>query len=238
MDAAAGLRHRQAVRDPSSPPAADADLSRLADAFVDRAQDLSLRSKWLSLLQEPRRLLDVGCGVGALLELQAQQGREGLGLDAGPVAVAAVLAKGLQARCGDAASLLEDPAGLGAPFDGAAMLHVVEHLDPSRALALLTAVFHSLRPGGLLLVATPNVKSHIVMSEVFWLDPTHVRPYPRLLLERLGQAAGFAVRSSFDEPLSRPRRGLLRRLLACCRSLLSGVDKSGPMDSVVVFCRE
>jgi hypothetical protein len=32
------------------------------------------------------------------------------------------------------------------------------------------------------------------MSEVFWLDPTHVRPYPKALLEKMLSAIGFEIR--------------------------------------------
>ena len=78
-----------------------------------------------------------------------------------------------------------------------------------------------------LLVATPNIQNHIVWSQVFWLDPTHVRPYPRPLLERLGEAAGFLVLASFDDANTRPRRAPGRAAIALVRSLLSGVDKRG-----------
>ena len=89
--------------------------------------------------------------------------------------------------------------------------------------------------GGRLLVVTPNSRNLIVLSEVFWLDPTHVRPYPRALVERLGRAAGFTTVASYDDPASVPHRGFVRRWLAALRSRLSGADRSAPMDSVVVF---
>ena len=152
--------------------------------------------------------------------------------------MAELRARGLEVRCGDAAELLAQLAAQGESFDGAAMLHVVEHLQPAAALQALALIQAVLRPGGRLVVATPNVRNHIVWSQVFWLDPTHLRPYPRPLLERMGESAGLRVVASFDDPASRPRRGALARALAAARSLLSGVDRSGPMDSIVVFARE
>ena len=84
------------------------------------------------------------------------------------------------------------------------------------------------------MVVTPNFRNQIVAEEVFWLDPTHRRPYPRLLVERLCIAQGLRVIASFDDPLSRPRRPWLRRVLARLRSALSGIDRHGGMDSIVV----
>lgn len=33
----------------------------------------------------------------------------------------------------------------------------------------------------------------IVLSEIFWLDPTHVRPYPTQLVVAMLEGAGFTV---------------------------------------------
>jgi SAM-dependent methyltransferase len=102
-------------------------------------------------------------------------------------------------------------------------------------MALIAACARVLEPGGRLLIATPNACNLIVLEETFWLDPTHVRPYPRALLERMGSAEGLHVVASYDDPTTSPRRPFLRRAIAQLRSWLSGADRSGPMDSVVVF---
>jgi SAM-dependent methyltransferase len=69
-------------------------------------------------------------------------------------------------------------------FSGAVLTHVVEHCDGATTMALIAACARVLEPGGRLLIATPNARNLIVLEETFWLDPTHVRPYPRALLER------------------------------------------------------
>jgi hypothetical protein len=44
------------------------------------------------------------------------------------------------------------------------------------------------------LLVTPNPADLTIMSEIFWLDPTHVRPYPTPLLEKMLRAIGFEIR--------------------------------------------
>lgn len=214
------------------------DLAALAQQFVDPGQDRAIKRGYLRWFQAGARLLDVGCGHGALLAEAGAAGFAARGIDASPAAVAACRTAGLQAELADAAPWLEQAAARGERFDGVALVHVVEHLPPEQVAALLGALAAVLAPGGRLLVATPNARNLIVLEQVFWLDPTHLRPYPRPLLERLAAAAGLSTVASFDDPASRPLRGPLRRLLARLRSLLSGADRSGPMDAVVVFARQ
>ncbi len=95
-------------------------------------------------LLDPRageRILDVGCGDGALTRVIAERGASAVGIDNSPEMVAAAVAAGLDARLCDAAQMAFD-----AEFDGAfsnASLHWM--LDKHGVAA---AVFRALRPGG------------------------------------------------------------------------------------------
>lgn len=213
----------------------------IARAFVDEgAQPATLQAR-LALLRahrpELRRVLDVGCGPGAFLAHVRGEGIEGRGIDADADAVRVATAAGCSVHRGEATAILEAMAREGLRFDAVVLAHVVEHLDPEHALALFERIHAVLAPAGLLLVATPDVRNHIVLSELFWLDPTHVRPYPARLLERMGDATGFASVTALRDPTTRPRRAWWRRALAWLRSALGGVDKSGPQDLVVVLRR-
>jgi hypothetical protein len=77
-----------------------------------------------------------------------------------------------------------------------------------------------------------------VIGHSFWLDPTHVRPYPRELIERMGQSAGLRVESSFDDPATRDPCSRLRRLRRRFAALVAGMDLHPPLDSVVVLRRK
>jgi O-antigen chain-terminating methyltransferase len=134
------------------------------------------------------RVLDVGCGHGEFLRLLRDAGHEVAGVDVDPAMVAACRAQGFDVAEGDAAAWLRDS---GRTFDGIFSSNVVEHMTVAQVAALVEAAFAALRPGGLLLLATPNPESAIVQGHEFWRDPTHVRLYSRQLLEFMLHDAGF-----------------------------------------------
>lgn len=221
-------------------PSQDPEVGRLLTAIARMAGEDRAQQQKLDYLRHlpSGTIVDVGCGEGVMLDVLRAAGRTCIGIDQDAVATSAVEARGHRVLLGDALPQLHALQRDGAMLDGAVLLHVIEHCEPPRALALLQAIAAVLRPGAVLVVATPNCRSYLVHSETFWLDPTHVRPYPRALLERMVEATGFRVTAAYVDPLTRPRRSLLRAAVARVRSWLSGVDKSGPMDLVVVCQRQ
>jgi SAM-dependent methyltransferase len=136
-------------------------------------------------------VLDLGCGSGTLLETLGELRVDARGVDASATAVAASRARGYQV---DHADLLEflsraPPGAYGGLFAG----HVVEHLPPDAARTLFAQAARVLRPGGRFVVLTPNPRNLYVAGEGFWIDPTHVRPYPAPLLRTLAIDAGFRI---------------------------------------------
>jgi len=92
-----------------------------------------------------------------------------------------------------------------ATYDGIVASHVIEHLTCPDAEKLLCRSFDILNPGGKLIVVTPNPTNLGVITNVFWLDLTHVRPYPPELLIEMFIDVGFEIESSGGDPLySRP----------------------------------
>lgn len=213
------------------------DLAALAQTFVDPEQDRATKRGYLQWFAGGANLLDLGCGHGAFLDVARQAGLPARGVDASATAVAACTARGLAAEFADIGESLRTAQQRGETFAGVLLAHVVEHLPPATVATLFVAIAAVLAPGGRLVVVTPNVRNLIVLEETFWLDPTHLRPYPRLLLQKLGEAAGLSLVASYDDPASCPRRTGLRRLLTWLRTRISGADRSGPMDAVVVLTR-
>ena len=136
-------------------------------------------------------VLDLGCGSGTLLETLRQLGVAGRGVDSSITAVQAARERGCEVEHGDLLEYLRraQPGTFGAVFAG----HVVEHLPPETAREMFRLVARIVRPGGLLVVLTPNPRNLYVAGEGFWTDPTHVRPYPAALLRALSADAGFAT---------------------------------------------
>ena len=158
-----------------------------------------VEERYFDLLDGASPVLDVGCGRGEVLAALAARGIEGVGvdLDAGMVAEAA--SAGVDARQGDALAFLADADD--GSFGAVIAIQVVEHLELDALLSLIELAHAKLRPGGRLVLETPNPASLIVLGNSYLLDPTHVRPLHPSLLSFLVERAGFAdVRLAFYEP--------------------------------------
>jgi len=149
---------------------------------------LNVLREYLPYFEGFTRVLDIGCGHGEFLQLLQEQGHEAVGIDIDPAMVATCQQLGLTAYEGDAGTFLAAHAG---QFDAIFSSNVIEHLDAQRVQAWIRQAYHALRPGGLLLIGTPNPESLIVQLHEFWRDPTHVRLYSRQLIEFFFADAGF-----------------------------------------------
>lgn len=100
-----------------------------------------------------RRVLDIGFGSGAYMDLVTSMGWEAFGCDPDPIAVENARARGLSVRTGG----VEVWADAEETFDAVTLRHVVEHLhDPVSALR---SIFRLLRPGGQFFLDAPNIDS-------------------------------------------------------------------------------
>jgi SAM-dependent methyltransferase len=134
-------------------------------------------------------VVDVGCGRGEWLALLRAAGVTARGVDANAAFVAAGRARGLDMEFGDALGYLE-----ALPRDSIDMVtafHVIEHLATEDLLALLEAARGALRPGGCLLLETPNPTNLVMAACDFYNDPTHRSPLPPALTEYLVSTEGF-----------------------------------------------
>jgi predicted TPR repeat methyltransferase len=190
------------MKDPMSRLPADS-ARRLQAAFRFGGDEGLVRDEQQRLLrhfQGCHAVLDIGCGRGVMLDLLREAHIPASGVDLMPEAVAYCRAKGHQVDEGDAVTYLEGRAGR---YDGIFCSHVIEHLDFDRAERFIDLVAQALRPGGVLVIVTPNSRDIAVMGEVFWLDPTHRRPYPAELIEAMLTERGF-VSISVERPAVRP----------------------------------
>src|SRR5437016_3773028 len=179
----------------------------MTSARTDYAGDrMDLREsrirKLLRLLEDetPGRLLDVGCAGGELAALLATRGWRVQGAEAEPALVEAARARGVVARSVDLdRAPLPWPAGA---FDAVVAAEVLEHVvDTDHLLGELARV---VRPGGALVVTTPNLASlenrlRLLCGRYpMWMDyrvvgTGHLRYYtPRVLRHHL-EVHGFRV---------------------------------------------
>lgn len=90
--------------------------------------------------------------------------------------------KGLEVHEQDVFRFLENRK---ASFDGLWASHIIEHFHTTDGLRLLQLMYDALRENGILVIITPTFRDILVSSERFWLDISHARPYPLVLLEEL-----------------------------------------------------
>jgi SAM-dependent methyltransferase len=134
------------------------------------------------------RVADLGCGRGEFLELLAARGVEGVGVDADEGMVRAVSAKGLTAVKAQAVPYLQQNA---ASFDGIFAAHLIEHLSPEGVQSLVRAAVAALRPGGRLILVTPNPNNLQMQLRDFWIDLQHVRFYSQEIIRWIVHDAGL-----------------------------------------------
>ncbi|ABK14858.1 Methyltransferase type 11 [Methanothrix thermoacetophila PT] len=136
------------------------------------------------------RAVDLGCGRGEWLELLKENGFQAEGVDLDDAMVNTCRSKGLSVEKADAIEHLErlddESAVIVSGF------HIIEHIPFESVKKLVKDAYRVLKPGGLLILETPNPESLIVSTTEFYLDPTHKRPIPPNLLHFLVECSGFA----------------------------------------------
>lgn len=197
------LRQKQASQQapvPAPQPAAPAvtagptvpiDWMRFTDAFRGSEEDIRERQKHhvarFTGIEYP--ILDLGCGRGEFLEAAREAGLTARGVDQSEECIALCRARGLDAETAD---LFEHLQGItDQSLGGIFCSQVVEHLPPERVPALIQLLAPKLRPGGLIAIETPNPECLAIFATHFYLDPSHTRPVPSLLLTFYLNEAGF-----------------------------------------------
>jgi SAM-dependent methyltransferase len=150
------------------------------------------------------RVADVGCGRAAFALRMADAGYEVAGLDVVPAAQQPVAAAFVYHEVD-----LFDPAARGAytrehraSFDAVVLLEVIEHVhDPWQTLAFAHEL---LRPGGTLLLSTPNITSFfsrfrfLTGGRFHQFEPTdltygHINPMTPFMVETVLGETGFEL---------------------------------------------
>lgn len=135
------------------------------------------------------RLLDVGCGNGGFLMLARAMGWDADGVDFDECAAAQARSQGFHVVVGGVEALSEQHD----VYDVITSSHVLEHVpDPA---AHLRTLFSLLKPGGVLWLQTPNLKSlgaRLYGSHWRGLEaPRHLVLFNVKSLRRLLDAVGF-----------------------------------------------
>jgi SAM-dependent methyltransferase len=137
------------------------------------------------------RILDIGCGFGETLAYHEARGCEAHGIDADENVLRVAERYGLNARAGLFHSKDYDPES----FDYVTADQVIEHVTSPREF--LSGVAAVLRPGGIVVISTPN--SGGLGAQLFgrrwinWHVPYHLQQFSRESLRILAGRSGFSV---------------------------------------------
>jgi O-antigen chain-terminating methyltransferase len=134
-------------------------------------------------------VLDLGCGRGEWLELLQKNAISAMGVDLDAGMLEACQKLNLKVQSQDALEFLKQLQ------DGSASVisafHLVEHLPFDHVKDLVAECQRVLKPGGLLIMETPNPENFMVATQSFYLDPTHLRPIPPDLLAFVPEYLGY-----------------------------------------------
>lgn len=144
----------------------------------------------LRAIYAPVAVVDLGCGRGEWLELMREAGIDARGVDLDDAMLADCRQHGLAAEQGDALVYLR-----ALPDESMAVVsgfHFAEHIALADLQRVVQEALRVLKPGGLLILETPNPENLRVGTSSFYCDPTHQRPLPPALLSFLPEYYGFA----------------------------------------------
>lgn len=171
----------------------DDSRGRGYDGYVTEAENWrrTFRDRLRDLPATPGKLLDVGAATGFFVEQAKASGWEASGVEPSPWAAEYARTElGVDVHTGTLESMRFDDG----TFDAVTLWEVIEHLpDPG---ATLNEVKRILRPGGTLVLSTPDAGSLAArLSGRRWLGwrkvPEHLFFFDRPNLDRLLDQAGF-----------------------------------------------
>jgi 2-polyprenyl-3-methyl-5-hydroxy-6-metoxy-1,4-benzoquinol methylase len=235
-----------------------ADVQRVRDSYRDdyAADDIVERY----MLSEPTRayfrkiiaaiatnggrLLDIGTGLGTFVEEAGKAGFDAQGLDLCEPLVKKARARGLNVQCKPAEELSSEEK-----FDVVTMMDIIEHVP--EPLLLLASARRVLKPGGELVVYTPNHRGAVVVlakclnamgagfaiREIF--GGNHVGFFDDRTLPAALRKSGFEIRAMrlFPYDPSRPGQPVSPLSLAAVTAIEQLGKPFGRMFRMLVYAR-
>lgn len=135
------------------------------------------------------KILDIGCGMGFFLMALKKNGfTEAVGVDSDRAQVLSCEQKNLRViYSADSIQYLQEHTGT---FDLITAFDVIEHVPVETQVRFIRAIFNSLKPGGRLLLSTPNATSFLGTHNRY-LDFTHRSLFTTVSLDFILYNGGF-----------------------------------------------
>lgn len=179
------------------PEADDAVHAMIADRFRGSRVDIDERLaiylpivRAAKTVQKKSPLLDAGPGRGEWLARLQEEKIAAFGVETNRILAEECRVQGLAVETSDLLAVLRSRAA--ASLGAITAFHVVEHLPFEYLVDTLRESLRVLVPGGVVIFETPDPRNLVVASQTFYLDPTHLHPVPRELLQALLEGVGFS----------------------------------------------
>jgi 2-polyprenyl-3-methyl-5-hydroxy-6-metoxy-1,4-benzoquinol methylase len=149
-----------------------------------------------------KHAIDVGCGPGYFSKLLSRKGWNTTAIDTSRVYIENAKSYATETHAGDAISVLSKiPSEL---YDLAILLEIVEHMPKMQGQTLIEQASRVLKPGGKLIISTPNKISPEGLGGYYWgekirrrnwnaWDSTHVYIYSSWEIVRVLKACNLVV---------------------------------------------
>jgi len=175
------------------------------DSVSGAVETLARRRPWLDRLVRQHfpaartaKILDLGCGHGAILEAAHRAGYlDATGVDASPEQVAAAKTLGIEGV--HQGELAETLAGL-APesHDAIITFDLLHYFPPAEQVAIIDQVHRALKPGGRWIVHVPNGESPFAGRMRYW-DYLAAGAFTRASIAQILRASGFARVACYED---------------------------------------
>lgn len=165
-------------------------LAQLSGARWKRWFDVQRPYRWNLRRLALGRTLEIGCGIGRNL---AALGPSAVGVDHNEHAIEMARARGHRAY--STAAFRASPE-IDQPFDALLFAHVLEHMARAEAIALVAQWLPQLRPGGKLVLITPQEAG-------YRSDASHVEFMDFAALRSLLAEIGCVTRHAYSFPFPR-----------------------------------
>jgi SAM-dependent methyltransferase len=179
------------------------DYAFLKHFGVTAEGEVHIHAPYLPYFDDYHRILELGSGMGGFVKMLLDAGKDAYGVDSDPGCIASARALPVPVVEADVIDYLRtvESESLDAIFSS----HLVEHLPYQVVLEVIELSYRALRPGGRLVLVTPNHRALFSHLDMYHLHFGHVAFYPTDLLAFFMSHCGFARTQMGDNPLTAPQ---------------------------------
>jgi O-antigen chain-terminating methyltransferase len=153
------------------------------------------------LFRDCKNVLDIGCGTGTFLKALMEAGIGAYGVDLNEDYTLLCERRGFNVINDDAISHLRSLAPKS--IDGVFISQLAEHLPNEELLEILRLCYEKMQYESHIVITTPNIRSMLVSSNLFYLDPTHRSHVHPEVLNFMLQLCGYrGIREKYYQPVA------------------------------------